>query len=102
MLKAFKKIQTQDYITSIIQDNVDQAVSPIIQSEIIDGILLKNISLVSGQVNQVSHKLNRKPIFWIVARQDSNSVVWESSTLTTDLFLVLNCSANCIINLWIG
>jgi hypothetical protein len=101
-MQQFKKINTSEYETNIIQDNVERVVNQIVSSPIIDGILLSGVSLIGGQDNYVSHKLQRVPRFWIIARQDSNVTVWEDSTKTDSSFLDLKCSGNCTINLWVG
>lgn len=102
MIPAFKKINTGDFITNSIQDNVDQSFNNITKSEIIDGILLTGISLTSGADNMVEHKLGRNPIFWMLARQNTNTTVWETTANTNASFLALRCGSNCTVSLWVG
>lgn len=99
-MKPFKKIQTGEYDTSVIQDNVEQSINAIINGSIVDVSLLSGIALTAGQDNAVSHKLQRNLRFWILSGINANANVWEVSKDST--FLTLRCSSNCTVNLWVG
>lgn len=101
-MKTFKKINSGDYVTGTIQDNVAEALDAVNKSQIIDGGLMEDIDLVSGQTNLIAHRLGRTLRFWILVRQDTNSTVWETQSDNPELFLTLNCSSNCKVSLWIG
>src|SRR5437867_1998371 len=101
MIPSFKKVHFEDRTLGTFQTNVEQVLTPIIGSVIIDGNLLKDIALTAGKNNQIAHKLARLPLFWILARQNTNSVVWESQ-VATDTYITLNCSSSCTISLWVG
>jgi hypothetical protein len=102
-LKSFKKIQSEDKDLNKVQSNIEQLIEPFLNSEITDGVLIKNISLDSSITNQVNHKLGRKPLGWIVVRQRANSIIWDSQDTNTkaNRTLELSCSANVTIDLWI-
>lgn len=103
MLKQVKKISSDIREVNQLQENVEQVLSPIIDKEILDGILIKDVQLVTGQDNIVSHLLGRDLVGWIVTRQKSNAVVWDSqdSSTSKSRTLTLNCSANVTISLWV-
>jgi hypothetical protein len=82
---------------------VEQLIEPFLNSEIINGVLIKNVNLDSSITNQVNHKLGRKPQGWIIVRQRANSIIWDSQDTNTkaNRTLELSCSANVTIDLWI-
>jgi hypothetical protein len=102
-LKGFKKIHTDNRELNKIQSNVEQLIEPFLNSEVVNGVLLKDIVLDSSKTNLISHKLGRKPQGWIVIGKNANSVIWDSQSSNTkaDKILELLCSANVTINLWV-
>jgi hypothetical protein len=103
MYKRFKKIEIADQIMSRMQDNVDSAISQLSVTEILQGQLVKNISLASSSTTKISHKLGRAPIGWIIVRQRASSIIWDTQDTNSNpnLTLNLNCSANVVIDLWV-
>lgn len=103
MFKKFKKLDIPDQIMSRLQDNVDSAINQLPSIQPIQGLLLRNISLSSSGANSVSHKLGRRLVGWQVVRQRASAIIWDSqdSNTSDDLILVLNCSANVTIDLWV-
>lgn len=102
-LKSFSKIQSDDEVLNRVQDNVAQTFQPIIQQPILGGNILPGISLLTGVDNNVPHKLGRKLIGYMVVRKNSNSTVWDSQgfNLSQNSTLILNCSANTTVDLWV-
>jgi hypothetical protein len=102
-LKGFKKIQAKDEELNKVQSNVEQLIEPVLNSQIINGVLLKNVILDASIVNQVSHKLGRKPQGWLIVRQRANSIIWDAQDTNTkaNRTLTLSCSANVTIDLWV-
>jgi hypothetical protein len=99
-MRSFKTIQLKDESVNRFQDNVKDAIDPLLRLPIIDGLLLENIPLTAGSANQISHKLGRVPRMWILADQSTNANVWR--TEWTNALLTLNTSANCRVNLWVA
>jgi hypothetical protein len=106
--KQFKKlnlvsVEDTSKIVSKIQENIDSAVAPIQNISILNGVLLKSISLLSSQDNLVEHKLNREPIGFIVVRKRSQSTVWDDNDNNNmkNKFLLLKCSSDVVVDLWI-
>lgn len=101
--KAFKKLSSDDALINRLQENVQQALLPVSSSEIIDGILLKNVELVSATDNAVQHKLGRVPLGWAVVGKRSQADVWDGQSTNSNksLILVLRCSANVVVDLWV-
>ena len=64
------------------QNQLEEVLTPITKSRIIDGVYLKNIDLTVSVDNLVEHKLGREPLGWIVVRKFANCTIWESLTAT--------------------
>lgn len=71
---------------------------PIIKNKLINGILLQNVPLISGNT-VVNHKLGRKQVGYIITDINAAAVLYRSADLN-DLTLTLNSSAACAVSLW--
>lgn len=101
-VKALKKISVEDVELQKVQENLSQWATPIQASQILDGVLLKNVVLTTGQSTIVDHKLGRPYIGWLVVRPRANFVAWESSTQTLpNKQISIETSATTIADLWV-
>ena len=102
-MKSFKKIKIIKPETARFQENVEQALKPITDARIIDGILIKEVSLLSADDNFINHKLGRKVQGWLVVRKRADSRVWDlqDSNVNDTKTLKLKCSADVTVDLWI-
>lgn len=75
-----------------------QQLDPIIRNQLLQGILIQNISLKTG-VNVINHKLGRKQIGYIITDIDSAAVIYRSQPLNA-LTLTLTSDADATISLW--
>lgn len=99
----FKKVANTNEETSKLQERLQEFFTPIQKCPLIDGVLLTNISLVSSGTNSVAHKLNRAPLGWLVVRNRSNSIIWDTqdtNSLKTKS-LSLQASSNTVVDLWV-
>lgn len=101
-LQNIKKLGSPSAELNRSQEYVQRAVGGIISSEILDGILLTNISLTTG-LNEVSHKLGRKIRGWIVVRKRANVDIWDEqdSNKKPGLTLRLQASGAVVADLWV-
>lgn len=83
-----------------MQDSIEKSLNGLVQSSIVSGTLLKDISL-SGTAKRVEHKLNREPLGYIIIRQNANAVIFEQDEVRKDIFLNLQASANVTVSLWV-
>ncbi len=100
-LKQFKAVGLDDEQASKFQQNVAETFTPILRAQILDGILLRDIVLITGQDNIVPHKLGRLLMGWQLADINADARVWRIESPLPSKNLLLNCSANCTISLWV-
>ena len=79
-LRCFNKVfKPQDQEFNRLQDSIEQAVNPIIDSRIVDGVYIKEVDLSTADTF-VEHKLGREPLGFIVVRKFAAGDVFESLT----------------------
>ena len=77
----------------------------LLNSPIIDGVIVKDVSFVGNLDTIVNHKLGREPLGFIVIGQKQGDVVYESTTTNNnrDKFLILKKdTANTPYNNFLG
>jgi hypothetical protein len=100
-MRIFKKIFTDDPLQQRLQDAVALSFNQFEKLPQLDSVIVENVTLSSAVDNNVSHTLNRPIQGWQLIRQDSNAVVWESSTVNTapSSIIILRASANCKVSI---
>ena len=79
-LSRFNKVfKPQDQEFNRLQDSIEQAVNPVIDSRIVDGVYIKEVDLSTADTF-VEHKLGREPLGFIVVRKFAAGDVFESLT----------------------
>jgi hypothetical protein len=101
-LRDLKKLDSELQEVVKLQEYVGRCISAIISSQVLDGTLLQNVSLKSG-LNEVAHKLGRKPQGWIIVRKRANANIWDEqdSNSKSKLTLRLQASAAVKVDLWV-
>lgn len=105
MLKAFRKIRVKDSELEQVQTNVSNTLAPILKSLIIDGVLVKDIELVSG-VNRVNHTLGRPLEGWIIVDRNTAATVFKTvptaaaNTITDSSTISFTSSGTVIVSIW--
>lgn len=99
MIKAFRKINSSDRELMAVQTNVEQTLGPLSRLPILDGTLLTSIA-ISTSDTQVSHKLGRIPQGYMIAGQNADARIWQSSA-ATDQFITLKASSAVITTIWV-
>lgn len=79
-----------------------QQLDPIIANPIVNGLILKNVSLVTG-TNVINHKLSRPLVGWEPIRIRASATFYDlqDSNQTPSLTLVLVSSANVVVDLMV-
>lgn len=98
-MRKLTTIATNNPEIKQLQANVKTVITRIVDKEVLNGVLLRDIKLTNGIVESISHKLGRTPLGYIVVRKNANSVIWDS-TLDSKL-ISLNCSADVTVSIWV-
>lgn len=100
MLSKFYKIQSSDTKVNLLQDAVDKALTPVLNVPLIDGVLLKNVSIATG-LNIVNHTLGREPLGWIVVDKNSSATVYRQTSAIPDRTLNFVASGSGVFSFWV-
>lgn len=102
MIPPFRRTQTTDPAIRQLQDATERTVNSIAGRRIVDGVLIEDIELSSGD-NTIEHKLGRILRGYIVVRRSAACDVYDKQD-TNDLddkTLILNSSAAATVALWV-
>ena len=88
---------------NIGQDHIEEVITPVLNSAIIDGVIVEDVILNSSTFTDIKHKLGRKPRGYIVIRKSAAQTVFEEAGdyENRKLFLKLKASGTVTVNLWI-
>lgn len=106
VLKRFKKLIFKDnynpYELNQFQENVASSIDNIGLSPIIDGFVLKDVRLISGD-NNIAHKLDRTLIGWVIIKKNAAATIYDKQDLVLrkELFLRLNSDINVTVDIWV-
>lgn len=95
-------IHTVDQDLSLIQTKWKSVLDPALSEPILDGRLISNISLVSGD-NTINHGLGSKLRGYIVVMNSAAVTFYDkqSTNQMPSLTLVLNASGATTVSLWV-
>jgi len=99
MLKYFKKFISSNADLNTVQDNISDIYIPLLRNPLLDGIVLKDIT-VPAAGSLIEHKLGRDVIGWFIVDQSANVVVWRES-YKNNSFIKLKSSVDCTVSLYI-
>ena len=107
-MKKFKKLFIPaDFpmarVFNSAQDHVESVIDPVLNSAIIDGVIVEDVDLVVGSFTSVEHKLGRKPRGYLVIRKSAAQTVYEDvgDYDNRKLFIKLRASGTVTVNLWV-
>lgn len=83
----------------LMQNSWKAAITPVLQNEINQGILLTSIPLVNG-VTVINHLLSRTMVGWVVSDINAAATIYRSQPLN-DKTLTLTSNAACTVDLWV-
>ena len=98
----YLKIQTNDSTLNRMQDNILRSVNPVVSNPLVDGQLLKGVSLQSG-ANLINHGLGRDLVGWIVTRLRQSATIYDTqdTNKTPSLTLQLVASGGCTADIYV-
>jgi len=101
-IKTFKKTSFDDKDLAKLQNNIEILIQPVLNSQVIDGNLVKNVIIKPSQRNEVYHGLDREPLGFIIVRKRADSRIWDlqdSNTAKKRTF-TLACSHQVCVDIW--
>lgn len=71
--------------------------------QIIDGIILPSVTLTTGVLNSIPHKLARKAVGYIIINRSADCRIWDDQITNSqkDVYLKLRTSANVVVDIWV-
>ena len=98
-----RALKSLDLDVSFVEYRTQEIADFVERCPLIDGRLLTGIEMITGQDNDIPHGLDRVPAGYIVVNRTANSVISTSSAVnkTPKNSLILNCSANVTVSLWV-
>jgi len=102
-LRRFERIQVPDPDLNRVQSRLQDTLMPVMDSSIIDGLLITDQALASGTTSIISHGLGRKIKGWIVVGKNAAQHVYDvqSSNDNPDKFLYLTAGGTVTVDLWV-
>ncbi len=97
--KALARLHTGDSDLDRAQDETRELFRTVFESAIIDGRLLEDVTLTTGQDNVVGHKLDRTPVGILLAMSSAEATIWHTSK--SNKVIVVRTSATVTVNLWV-
>lgn len=99
---AIAHVQTTDRNVNQLQQNISQAVNPVISNAITQGTILSNQTLNSGSTT-IQTKLNKQLTGWLIIRQRGSATVYDNqdSNNQKSTSLILVSSAQVSVDLYV-
>lgn len=91
-------VQSADLSLMLLQSRWKSTLDPLLRNQLVDGVLLTDVALVTGE-NVINHLLGRKQVGWIIVDRDASTAVYRSAALN-DLTLTLNSSGSVTVSIW--
>jgi hypothetical protein len=102
-LRRYERIHAADPDLNRVQQRLQDALLPVMDASIIDGLLITDQDLVSGTTSIISHKLGRPIRGWIVVGKNAAQHVYDvqSSNENPEKFLYLTAGGTVTVDLWV-
>lgn len=96
------QFQGTDRPTQMMQNTWASILNPLLANPLSDGLLLKDVPLVSG-TTIVNHRLARKLQGWIIVGINAAATIYDNQAAnsTKDLTLSLTSNAACTVTLFV-
>jgi hypothetical protein len=97
-LKEFKRVAGATEEVAKLQARLYEFFTQFIDNPLLNGVQLTKIELGTTAVN-VDHKLGRECQGWIITNKNANADVWQTDSSKSSI--VLQASANVVVDLWV-
>lgn len=102
MIPLFRAIRTSVADIQRLQESLSKVFNGIQTKQIIDGRLLTDVSLFTGQINEVNHGLGKPYRGWIIVDKDADANVYVTTqSQTPNATILFQTSADVIVSLWL-
>lgn len=103
MIAPFRRIRAKDPDLKSVQDAVAFVFQDITPKEILDGRVIKNVSLNSSTATVVEHGLGRAPIGYIGIKANAPANIYDTqdSNPSPSATLQLKADAAVTVSLWV-
>lgn len=78
-MKKFPHIQSDSREVNMLQDNIINALNPLLSLPLSDSNLIRGVELLTGS-NSINHGLGRPLIGWILTRKDADENVYDNQS----------------------
>lgn len=94
--------QSDNQQMSLMQTSWAQAINPLLDNPLVNGIILKNVPLINGNT-QVNHKLGRKLQGWCLIRKRAAAEIYDKQDNNSmpELTLSLTSNANVLVDIYV-
>lgn len=102
-MQSFRLFSTSDRDVMALQANMRDFANDVTALNLLNYVLIRDINLVTGQINKVNHKLNRPIVGYFIVRKNAAADVWDSqeqndlNKSTLDLNTTADCKVSIII-----
>jgi len=98
--KFFRKVFTGDRNFDTLQTNIEAAVGEVLKSPILDGRLIRDIVLATGN-NRIEHKMDRELLGYMIVKRNNASAIYDVVDSEPAEFLQLNSAGSVTVSLWV-
>lgn len=105
-MKAFRIQHSDDRVVQQLQEATKEVTDQFLDVPILDGRLIKDVELSSGD-NTISHGLGRRLQGWFVVKADTSAATMDlydkqaSNNIESKTLVINNSSAGAVISLWV-
>lgn len=100
-MELFDRIQHPDSLINRIQDKLIRVINAIARKPVVDGQLLKDVTVLVTSATRVEHKLGRKPRGFILTSGAYATVIETQAADEEFLYLQSSGGANYVGGLWV-
>jgi hypothetical protein len=98
MVRAYRKLKTNDADLNKVQDNIALTLRPVLQCPLLGGVQVSEVQ-VGTTPTPISHTLGQVPQGWYLVDLNANAQVW--STAKDSRTLTLQATSACTVSLWV-
>ncbi len=102
MLPRFATVRVEDQSTNLLQDRLKQVLDVITSIPLLDGVTLRDVSLVNGTFRPQAHGLARPWRGFIVTKRTGDVRVWAQAPVAdAGAFIYLQASTTATVDIWV-